>query len=68
MTGPLDLEILIAPDGTVTTRVKNGHGRSCRDATKAIRDALGATTEDRALPEYHEHATETETVKQGGRS
>ena len=64
----LDLEITIAPDGTVTTRVKGGHGRSCRDATKAIRDALGTTVEDRALPEYHEQATETERVKLGGRS
>ena len=68
MSAPLDLEILIAPDGTVTTRVKGGHGRSCRDATKAIRDAIGATTEDRALPEYHEQVTETDRVKIGGRS
>ena len=64
----IDLEILIAPDGTVTTRVKGGRGRSCRDATKAIRDALGATIEDRALPAYHEQVTETERVKLGGRS
>ena len=64
----LDLEILIAPDGTVTTRVRGGHGRSCRDATKAIRDAIGATTEDRALPEYHEQVTEADRVRQGGRS
>lgn len=68
MTHPLDLEILVAPDGTVTTRVRGGHGRSCRDATKAIRDAIGATTEDRALPEYHEQATEADRVRQGGRS
>lgn len=63
-----EIEVTIAPDGTVTTRVKGGHGRSCRDATKAIREAIGLTTEDRALPEFYQPATEGDRVKQGGRS
>ncbi len=63
---PLDLEITVAPDGTITTRVKGGRGRSCRDATRAIRDAIGVTTEDRALPEFHEQATDATRVR--GRS
>ncbi len=62
-----ELEITIAPDGTITTKVKGGQGRSCRDATKAIRDAIGVTTDDRTLPEYHEQATDAARVR-GGRS
>lgn len=63
-----EIEITFAPDGTTTTKVKGGRGRSCRDATKAIREAIGLTVEDRTLPEYHEQATEGDRVKQGGRS
>lgn len=64
-----EIEITFAPDGTTTTRVKGGQGRSCRDLTKAIRDAIGRTTEDRALPEYHQHTTETDRVRyRGGQS
>lgn len=63
-----EIEITIAPDGSIVTKVKGGHGRTCRDVTKAIRDAIGATVEDRTLPEYYEAVREGSTVKQGGRS
>lgn len=62
-----EIEITIAADGTVITRVKGGVGASCKDATKAIRDALGTTTEDRKLPEYYADAKATATVKGGGK-
>lgn len=60
-----EIEIVIAPDGSVTTRVKGGCGKSCRDATKAIREALGQTTDDRNLPEYYEQVSETDRVRSG---
>lgn len=63
----MEIEITIAPDGTTTTRVKGGTGRGCKDATKAIRDALGVTTSDRTLPEYHEQVSDTDHVRSGGR-
>jgi len=63
---PLEVEVVVMPDGTVTTKVLGGRGRSCRDATKALRDALGQTTEDRTLPEFYEETTQTNTVR--GRS
>lgn len=47
------IEITIAADGQVTSKVNGGCGPSCRDATKPIRDALGKTTDDKALPEIH---------------
>jgi len=62
------IEITIEPDGTVTTAVKNGCGASCKDATKAIRDALGVTVEDRTLPEFHLRSTTAQRSQvKGGR-
>ncbi len=62
----MDIEITIKPDGSVTTRVNGGHGHSCRDATKAIREAIGATTEDKVLPEFYEQVAETDRVRSRG--
>lgn len=62
----MEIEVTIDAEGKVTTRVKGACGRSCKDATKAIRDALGTTVEDRNLPEYYEQAAER--TKVGGRS
>lgn len=59
------IEITIAPDGTVKTKVQGGCGRSCKDATKPIRDALGETVEDRSLPEYYEQQQAGTRVKGG---
>jgi hypothetical protein len=59
----IEVEIVIAADGTVTTRVVGGQGRTCRDATKALRDAIGQTTEDRALPEFYQEATQGDRVR-----
>jgi hypothetical protein len=60
-----EIEITIAADGTVTTRVKGGCGKSCADFTKPIRDALGETTEDRRLPEYYANVEAGARVKGG---
>lgn len=59
------IEIVIAVDGKVTTRVKGGCGKSCADATKPIRDALGQTVEDRKLPEYHQRGAQRHALKGG---
>jgi hypothetical protein len=61
-----DIKITVAPDGTITTKVIGGSGKGCKDLTKALRDALGTTVEDRTLPEYYEQATEGARIKQGG--
>lgn len=62
-----DIEITIAPDGTITTRVKGAKGKGCRDLTKALRDALGTTVEDRATSEYYEQAAEGVRIKGGAK-
>jgi hypothetical protein len=51
-----ELEITIAPDGTVSVQVKCVVGQSCVDETKFLEDALGNTIESREFkPEYYEN-------------
>lgn len=61
----MEIEITIDVDGNVTSKVVGGCGSSCKDATKAIRDALGVTIEDRTLPEYYQQPQRT--ALKGGR-
>lgn len=63
-----NIEVTIEPDGTVKTRVVGGRGWSCRNATQALRDAIGLTTEDKPLPEFFQQQVANPTIKQGGRS
>lgn len=62
----MEIQVTITPDGQITTRVVGGCGPSCKDLTAPIREALGATVEDRTLPEYHAEP-ETVRTRQGGR-
>lgn len=61
----MQIKITITADGKVTTKVSGACGKSCADATKPIRDALGVTTEDRKLPAYYEQARQGSRVKGG---
>lgn len=61
----MEIRITFAPDGTITTKVVDGCGKSCTDATKALRDAIGVTTEDRKLPEYYEQEKAANQNKAG---
>jgi len=61
------VEITFAPDGSVETKVKGGCGKGCKDATKAIREALGQTVEDKELPEYRQVAVAKIPLAQGGK-
>lgn len=62
---PTIYEVEAAPDGTITVRTKGHKGRSCKDASKWLTDALGRTTESKNTAEFYEAATEKATVKQG---
>ena len=53
-----ELEITIAPDGTVSVQVKCIKGASCVDETKFLEEALGGKVESRELTsEYYEQPT-----------
>jgi hypothetical protein len=62
----MEIRITFAQDGTVTTQVVGGCGKSCKDLTAPIREALGETTEDRTLPEYHAEERVGTPVRRGG--
>jgi hypothetical protein len=64
-----ELEITIAPDGTVSVQVKCVVGQSCVEETKFLEEALGSTIESRELlPEYYEQpvGTASTTTRRGG--
>jgi hypothetical protein len=63
-----ELEITIAPDGSVSVQVKCVKGQSCVDETRFLEEALGDTIESRELtPEYYEQpaGAATTTTKTG---
>jgi hypothetical protein len=63
-----ELEITIAPDGTVSVHVKCIKGASCVEETKFLEEALGNTVESRELTsEYYEQPVgQKTTTKTGG--
>jgi Protein of unknown function (DUF2997) len=63
-----ELEITIAPDGTVSVQVKCVPGQSCVEETKFLEEALGNKIESRELTsEYYEQpATTSNTTKTRG--
>ena len=56
---PTTIEVEIAPDGTITTTTRGVKGRSCRDVTKFLTDALGTVVESKNTGEF----LEVETAK-----
>jgi len=47
------IEILIAPDGTLTIDAVGFKGADCDQATKFLEQALGLTAGKQRKPEYH---------------
>lgn len=55
-----ELEITIAPDGSVSVLVKCVDGQSCVDETKFLEQALGNTIESRELTaDYYNQSSST---------
>jgi hypothetical protein len=54
MTGTI--ELLIAPDGTVTLATKGIEGPACRDASRFLEATLGERRSETLLPEYFQPA------------
>jgi len=45
--------ITIAPNGETTIETKGYAGRSCKDGSKFVEDALGVKTGEKLTAEYH---------------
>ena len=55
----------ITPEGETTVKAQGFQGAQCKDATRAIENALGKTTKDAKKPEYSQANTTTSNkVKQ----
>jgi hypothetical protein len=50
------IEILIAPDGSVSIDAIGFKGADCEQATRFLEQALGATAARTRKPEYHQAA------------
>lgn len=51
------IEILIAPDGTLTIDAVGFKGADCDQATKFLEQELGLTAGKQRKPEYHQSRT-----------
>ena len=55
----------ITPEGETTVDAQGFQGAQCKDATRAIENALGTTARDAKKPEYsHAKTTTSNKVKQ----
>ena len=61
------IQIIIDPDGELRLETKGFTGASCREASKALEQALGLTESDRPTSEFYQlAATQTEARQQVG--
>jgi len=60
----MTIEIIINPKGESVIQTKGFAGSSCRDATKALEQALGAVQSDKATAEMYQTATAGQQIKQ----
>lgn len=61
------IEIIIDPKGEVSIQTKGFNGASCKDASKALEEALGIVRSDTATPEMYQSATTSQQIQQSGR-
>lgn len=61
------IEITIDTKGEVSVQTKGFSGASCKDASKALEEALGIVRSDTATPEMYQSATTPQQLQQSGR-
>ena len=59
------IEITVSSEGAVSIKTTGFTGSSCRDATKAIEKAMGATSKESLLSEFHAGTQASERLRQG---
>jgi len=60
----MTIEIIVSPKGESVIQTKGFAGSSCREATKALEQALGAVQADKATAEMYQTATAGQQIKQ----
>ena len=59
------IEVTVSPEGTVSIKTSGFAGSSCRDATRDLERALGASGIEHLLPEYFQRASTGQRLQQG---
>jgi hypothetical protein len=60
------IEIIISAKGESMITTKGFAGTSCRDASKALEEALGQRTGEQLTAEFHQAASAEEHLRQQG--
>jgi len=58
------IEIIVSPSGQVLIRTKGFSRSECRDATRALEQALGQSTAEQLTAEFHQTQSTEETYRQ----
>ncbi len=59
------IEIMVSPAGETRVETKGFAGRSCRDASRFIEEALGQRTGETLTAEFHQQAHSSGQIQQG---
>jgi hypothetical protein len=59
------IEITVSPEGAVNIKTSGFTGGSCRDATRELERALGASGRESLLPEFYGQTNTGEQLRQG---
>ncbi len=59
------IEIIISPSGQTRVETKGFAGSECRQASQFIEQALGQRTSEQLTAEFHQHANQQQTSRQG---
>jgi len=59
------IEITVSPEGATSIKTVGFTGSSCRDATRELERALGASGRESLLPEFYGQAQSGERLQQG---
>jgi hypothetical protein len=60
------IEVIVSPKGETTVTTKGFGGTSCRDASRALEDALGQRTGEQFTPEFHQTTAVEQHLRQQG--
>ena len=59
------IEITVSPEGAVSIKTTGFTGSSCKDATRELERALGVTSKETLLPEFHLQQAQQNRLSQG---
>ena len=59
------IEITVSPKGATSIKTSGFTGSSCKDATRALEQALGVAGRESLLPEYFNRTSTGEQLRQG---